>query len=219
MRPTQEYIERRFLEFNEQCFGGQLPMVPVRITLARTYLGRLAFKRKRDKSYDFVLRISACLDLPEREVEDTLLHEMIHLYIESKQLKDNSSHGRLFRQLMADINRRYHRHITISHSRTAVEQDQDTQRRLHFLCISTFDSGEQGITVAAKSRVFQLWDAMPTFPHVVETCWYATYDPYFNRYPRTLTLKIYRISSDDLSVHLKDARPICRHGSTLYFGK
>lgn len=224
MKPTQEYIERRFCEFNKQYFGGQLPTVPVRLTSARTYLGQLGFKRKRTllggtKNYDFVLRISIRTDLPEQEVEDTLLHEMIHLCIASKQLKDTSVHGRLFRQLMAEINSRHGRHITISHKRTATEQDQDTQRRLHLLCVSTFDSGERGITVAAKSRVFLLWNAMPTFPHVVETCWYATYDPFFNRYPRTLKPKIYRISPDDLTTHLKGARPIHREGSTLYFEK
>ena len=224
MRPTQEYIEHRFREFNEQYFGGQLPMVPVRLTSARTYLGLLGFKRRRTLlggtlNYDFVLRISIRIDLPEREVEDTLLHEMIHLYIASKQLKDTSPHGRLFRRLMADINRRYDRHIAISHSRTAAEQAQDAQRRLHLLCVSTFDSGERGITIAAKSRVFLLWDMMPAFPHVVETRWYATYDPYFNRYPRTLAPKVYRINPDDLIAHLKDARPILREGSRLYFGK
>ena len=224
MKPTQEYIERRFSEFNKQYFSGQLPTVPVRLTSARTYLGQLGFKRKRTllgaiKNYDFVLRISIRTDLPEQEVEDTLLHEMIHLYIASKQLRDTSAHGRLFRQLMTEINSRHGRHITISHRRTAAEQEQDTQHRLHLLCVSTFESGEQGITIAAKSRVFQLWDIMPTFPHVVETFWYATYDPYFNRYPRTLTPKIYRISVADLTEHLKSARPIHREGSTLYFGK
>ena len=224
MKPTQEYIERRFCEFNKQYFGGQLPMVPVRLTSARTYLGQLGFKRKRTllggiRNYDFVLRISIRTDLPEQKVEDTLLHEMIHLYIASKQLKDTSAHGRLFRQLMADLNRRHGRHITISHHRSATEQDQDTQRRLHLLCVSTFDSGERGITIVAKSRVFELWNTMPIFPHVVENHWYVTYDPFFNRYPRTLTPKVYRISPDDLATHLKDARPILREGSRLYFGK
>ena len=224
MRPTQEYIERRFSEFNKQFFGGQLPTVPVRLTSARTYLGQLGFKRKSTllggtRNYDFVLRISTRTDLPEQEVEDTLLHEMIHLYIASKHLKDTSPHGRLFRQLMADINSRYNRHITVSHHRTAAEQEQDTQRRLHLLCISTFDSGERGITIAAKSRVFELWDAMPMFPHVVETCWYATYDPFFNRYPRALVPKIYRISPDELTAHLKDVQPIIRKGSRIYWGK
>ena len=224
MRPTQEYIERRFSEFNAQYFGGQLPTVPVRLTSARTYLGQLGFKRRRTllggtKNYDFVLRISIRTDLPEQEVEDTLLHEMIHLYIASKQLKDTSAHGRLFRQLMADINRRYGRHIIISHRRTAAEQAQDTQRRLHLLCVSTFDTGERGITIAAKSRVFYLWNALSIFPHVTETRWYATYDPYFNRYPRALTPKIYRISADDLTGHLKNACPVQRQGMTLYFEK
>lgn len=220
MRATQEYAERKFDELNERCFEGGLPRVSIRMSRARTYLGQLGFKRRRKlwgkwEYYDFVLRISTRMDLPEQEVEDTLLHEMIHLYIAYHHLKDTSTHGQIFRKLMNDLNQRFDRHITVSHRKTQEELAQDTQRRAHLICVSTFRSGERGITIAAKSRVFRLWDVMPRFPEVTATEWVLSYDPYFNRYPRALTPKIYRIDQEILSAHLKDAQRLIRQGSRI----
>ncbi len=223
MRPTKEYIERKYEELNNLCFGGELPVVPIQMSRARTYLGQLGFKRRRRllrgwENYSFVLRISVRIDLPEDEVIDTLLHEMIHLAIASRQQKD-TSHGRLFRQMMADINKRYGRHITISHRKTKAEQEQDTQRRTHLICVSTFETGEQGITIAAKSRIFSLWNLMPHFPKVIETEWFLSYDPFFNRFPRALTPKIYHIEEEALKEHLRDAKPLMRQSDKIVVAK
>ncbi len=224
MKPTQAYIEQKFAAFNELCFDGKLPEVPIRMSRARSYLGQLAFKRRRVLFRgwvysDFVLRISTCLDMPETEVEDTLLHEMIHLYICSNQLKDSSVHGHLFRRMMADINHRFGRHITISHRKSKEDQAQDTQRRAHFICVSTLQSGELGITIAAKSRLFRLWDAVGRFAEVTETRWLLSYDPYFNRFPRALTPKIYRVDNAELREHLTTAKPLIRQGNTIMAGR
>jgi len=224
MRPTKEYIERKYEELNKLCFGGGLPVVPIQMSRARTYLGQLGFKRRRRllrgwENYGFVLRISVRIDLPEDEVIDTLLHEMIHLAIASRQQKDTSTHGRLFRMMMADINKRYGRHITISHRKTKAEQEQDTQRRTHLICVSTFDTGERGITIAAKSRLFSLWDLMPHFPKVIATVWFLSYDPFFNRFPRALTPKIYHIEEEALKEHLRDAKPLMRQSDKIVVAK
>ena len=140
-------------------------------------MGQLGFKRKRPlfgktQYYDFVLRISTRLEQTEEEIIDTLLHEMIHLYIASHQLKDSSSHGPVFRKMMNDLNQRFGRHITISHRKTKDELNQDTQRRQHLVCVSTLASGERGITIAAKSRLLQLWDQIPRIPEIVSQTWY-----------------------------------------------
>ena len=141
---------------------------------------------------------------------------MIHLYIASHQLKDSSSHGKVFRQMMNDLNQRFGRHITISHRKTKDELNQDTQRRQHLVCVSTLASGERGITIAAKSCLFLLWDQMTKIPEVSSAVWYVSYDPYFNRFPRALTPKVYRISPSDLDLHLKAARPLVRQGRKIF---
>jgi hypothetical protein len=221
MMLTLEFLNQKFDELNELCFGGALPKVSIRLSKARTYLGQLGFKRKRPlfgktQYYDFVLRISTRLEQTEEEIIDTLLHEMIHLYIASHQLKDSSSHGKVFRQMMNDLNQRFGRHITISHRKTKDELNQDTQRRQHLVCVSTLASGERGITIAAKSRLLLLWDQIPRIPEIVSQTWYVSYDPYFNRFPRALTPKVYRISPSDLDLHLKAARPLVRQGRKIF---
>ena len=221
MMLTLEFLNQKFDELNELCFGGALPKVSIRLSKARTYLGQLGFKRKRPlfgktQYYDFMLRISTRLEQTEDEVIDTLLHEMIHLYIASHQLKDSSSHGKVFREMMNDLNQRFGRHITISHRKTKDELNQDTQRRQHLVCVSTLASGERGITIAAKSRLLLLWDQIPRIPEIVSQTWYVSYDPYFNRFPRALTPKVYHISPSDLDLHLKAARPLVRQGSKIF---
>ena len=221
MMLTLEFLNQKFDELNELCFGGALPKVSIRLSKARTYLGQLGFKRKRPlfgktQYYDFVLRISTRLEQTEEEIIDTLLHEMIHLYIASHQLKDSSSHGPVFRQMMNDLNQRFGRHITISHRKTKDELNQDTQRRQHLVCVSTLASGERGITIAAKSRLLLLWDQIPRIPEIVSQTWYVSYDPYFNRFPRALMPKVYRISASDLDIHLKAARPLVRQGRKIF---
>ena len=121
MVPTIPYIQSRFDEFNARFFAGALPPVPIKLSNARTFLGKLTFTKRRKWLFgewtysNFVLRINTRFDLPEQLIEDTILHEMIHYYIAVNQLRDTSTHGRLFRQEMKRINAEVNRHITISY--------------------------------------------------------------------------------------------------------
>ena len=121
MVPTIPYIQSRFDEFNARFFAGALPPVPIKLSNARTFLGKLTFTKRRKWLFgewtysNFVLRINTRFDLPEQLIEDTILHEMIHYYIAVNQLRDTSTHGHLFRQEMKRINAEGNRHITISY--------------------------------------------------------------------------------------------------------
>lgn len=128
MKPTLDYIQARFDEYNARFFDGTLPPLPIKLSNARTFLGKVTFVRRRKWLFgattneNFVLRINTRIDLPEELVEDTILHEMIHYYIAVNQLRDTSAHGRLFRQHMKRINAEGNRHITISYKLTADQQ-------------------------------------------------------------------------------------------------
>lgn len=43
-------------------------------------------------------------DMSEREIDDTLVHEMIHQYMYQNSLPDTSTHGKLFKDFMRRIN-------------------------------------------------------------------------------------------------------------------
>lgn len=220
MIPTLTYIERKFEEFNKLCFDGKLKKIPFRLSNARTFLGKIEFKRKRTlwggwKYVDFVFCISKKMDLAESEVEDTILHEMIHYWILSNQLHDTSPHGKLFREKMMEINRKYNRNISVRHRVSEEEHDRDREVRRHLICISRFRDGRCGITVAARTRLYQLWEEMPNFPNLEVLKWVCSTDPFFNRFPRSQTPRVYIVSAETLERHLVDARELVRVGEHI----
>ena len=220
MRATYEYVERKFNEYNALIFGGELKPLPIRIVRARSFLGQIAFKRKRNllggwHYYDFIFKISIVLDQEENVVEDTILHEMIHYYILSNQLQDTSPHGKFFRKMMTEINQRYNRNITISHSSTCKERESDTRQRQHLVCIARLTDGRVGMMVIAHSRLFEFWDKLPRLPLVDKCEWFTTFNPYFNRYKRSQSIRLYEFSQESIDEHLADAKPLVREGNTI----
>ncbi|MCM1079609.1 MAG: SprT-like domain-containing protein [Bacteroidales bacterium] len=126
MIATVPYIQQKFQEYNTLMFNGKLPELTIRLSKARTLLGQLAFKRKRTwygrvVHYDFRLRISVRFDLPEDELDDVIIHEMIHYYIIVNKLKDKSAHGPLFRKMMKAINTQYGRNMSISRKKNELK--------------------------------------------------------------------------------------------------
>ncbi|MBE6339834.1 MAG: hypothetical protein E7069_03715 [Bacteroidales bacterium] len=220
MIPTLEYVKAKFSEFNDLCFEGKLPLLPFKLSNARTFLGQVRFVR--DKNPDgtwhycgFQFVISTKLDLPESQVEDTIIHEMIHYWILYNQMQDNAPHGDLFSQKMKEINMKFNRNISVIHNVTKEEHDNDTETRQHLICVSRLRTGKRGVTVATKSCLFKLWDEMPSFPNMAELKWVVSTDPFFNRFPRANTPKIYFVPSEELEAHLKDAKELVRTGNNI----
>ena len=204
MIATIPYIERKFAEYNAQYFGNSLPEIPIRLSNAKGFLGKVCYRKTkqglfgRTKNTDFVLRINTRIDLPEEVVEDTILHEMIHYYIGYHQLKDTSSHGQLFRQMMQQINRAGGRHITVTHRLTAEQAEAAAgQEKVRVVCVVRFKDGRTGVKVVPKqvrSILHFQSSAMTHFP-IEETEWYLTKNGYFGKYPSSNALRIYLISS------------------------
>ena len=211
MTPTVEYLEERFDTFNRMCFDGALPRIPIKLSRARTFVGRLIYRPVRDwrgrvvRREDFVLRISTYFDLPEAEIEDTLIHEMIHYWIAWKGIKDTSSHGKELRRIMKEINALHGRHLTISHKSTPEEQDRDTRVRDHWFCVSLLADGRTALTVAAQPCIARIRRAFRWSPTVRSQTWYHSRDPWFNRYPHCRSPKIFPVDPAVLQPHLDAA--------------
>lgn len=108
MEITISYIKHKFEEFNQQMFAGKLPMLPIKLSDAKTFLGVCTYKKRIGKDgkvekYDFALRVNTRIELSEDEIEDTIIHEMIHYYIGYNQLEDTSAHGAIFQQVMNEV--------------------------------------------------------------------------------------------------------------------
>ena len=154
MIPTIEYVQQKFREFNVTMFDGRLPEPPISITNAKTYLGVCAFRKHRKwhgrlEYSDFKIRISRRFDLPQNEIDDTIIHEMIHYYIGLFSPADMPGHSPLFRKMMADINERFGRHISVSHRLSKEQQEQaiDNRPKKHVVASVVLKDGRTGIKV------------------------------------------------------------------------
>lgn len=217
MRATIPYIKQKFEEFNLLCFEGKLPSIPIVLSNAKTYLGLCAFKTKRDllgrkQHYDFRLRFSTRFDLPEEELKDTILHEMIHYYIAFHYLKDTSTHGLLFRKMMEDFNARFGRHITISHRLTEAQRADavDKRKKQHIVAVVRFEDSRIGIKCLPRirERVLEYCTLVGRVPEVSTIALYTTDNTFFNRYPTSAALKVYFIEETELAKQLEGATPL-----------
>lgn len=130
MLANPQFILDTFTRYNELCFGGTLPPIPIKLTKARTFLGKLTYVARRNffgkviRYENFCLRISTLFDLPERELEDVVIHEMIHYYIAMNRIKDTSTHGKVFKAMMRQINAEFGRDIKVRSKRESFASEQ-----------------------------------------------------------------------------------------------
>ena len=214
---TIPYVEKKFDEFNHLIFDGKLPKLPIELSDAKTFLGMCVYKRRRTlwgrtECYDFKLRINTRIDLPEAEVEDIIIHEMIHYYIGYNKIVDTSAHGRVFRQMMNTINERYGRHIRISHKPNMEQREQlyGTKERWRVVALVTFKDGQTGIKVLPRmaSKVQHYYQVVSRESSVVSVELYMTNNSFFNRYPSSSALRVHYIDRTEAEKQLEGAEKL-----------
>lgn len=213
MNISIDYIKQKFAEYNVQMFEGKLPPLEIRLSSARTFMGTLRYTKKRKLTGEWAYRnfqlvISTRFEVPESVIEDTVIHEMIHYYILYHGIQDTSTHGVIFQEMMNRINKCFNRHISISIRLPEEIRSEDMKTCIHLLCISHLNDGRVGVTVAVRSRWKYLRDTLPSIPNVTDCTWYITQNPFFNRFPRAMTPKIYVVAQAELEENLKDALPM-----------
>ena len=214
---TIPYVEQKFEEFNQLMFAGELPKLPIELSDAKTFLGMCVYKRRRTlwgrtEYYGFKLRINTRIDLPEAEVEDIIIHEMIHYYIGYNKIVDTSAHGQVFRQMMNTINERYGRHIRISHKPNKEQKEQlyGTKQRWRVVAYVTFKDGQTGVKVLPKikDKIANYYCVVSRESRVESVKLYMTNNPYFNRYPNSSALRVHYIDKAEAEKQLEGAERI-----------
>lgn len=220
MLPTLDFLSSRFAQFNQTIFDGRLPVPTFRIGYARRSQGSLSYKSVRHfgvkhRVGDFTLTLSRKFDCPEEEWEDTLIHEMIHLHIAANGIVDTSTHGKVFRQMMHDINARCGRHITISKRLSVEEAERETLSAPRFFCVVKLADGRTALTVAAKTCINSLWRDIPRVYKTVSIDWYWSADAYFSRFPVARTPRLYVVKAEDLAPRLAKAVRLTKDGKRI----
>ena len=208
MIATVQFVEQTYKKFNDLCFEGSLPEIPVYLSKARTFLGKTEYKIRRGlfgtiSGYkDLKLRISTYYDLDRNGLEDVVLHEMIHCYILINNLKDTSSHGKLFRSIMAGINKDFARNVTVRHKIDAKDVvNISPKTELRHICVSRLQNGKTGITVCSEDRIPEITRSLKIRYRILELNWFTSDDPFFGSYPKSHKAVIYKISKEELAGH------------------
>lgn len=210
MIATIPFLEKRFETFNHAYFSDSLAPVPIKLSRAVRSLGACTYKKRRrlfgkTEFSDFCIRISTKFDLAENELEDILLHEMIHYDILSRQMQDTSAHGRLFRAKMKELNEQHGRHIAVSHrftpeQRAAVSDKKQTWRTVARVLMK---DGRIGVKVLPDSersiRAYRrgLWLSSD----VQSVDFFRTDDPWFASFPKSSALNVFFPKDPDIDSH------------------
>ena len=226
MRATIPYIEQKFSEFNTLCFGGELPPLPIQLSNARSFLGKLVFYKRRTifgkiERYDYRLRISTRINLPEKDIEDAIIHEMIHYHIALNDIPDTSAHGPAFRRIMNYINVNYGRNVRLSYRLTAEQREEaiDKRERYHAIAVVTLADGGTAVKVLPlkRHRIITYYNSVSRAREVTAVRLYLSKNAYFNRYPCSSALRVYSIDKDVLEQHLQDAWPVSCDGDRITY--
>lgn len=216
---STEYIKKRFDEFNRLCFDGSLPQPTFRLSNVKTYLGQMRRQQLpspwEHRHVRYVLTINTRYQLAPREIEDVILHEMIHYYIMVNGIGDTSAHGPHFRHIMDRINRQYGRDISISSRAAHLTDDRPQHRRWQVLCLIRFSSDSLGVICPALTRLSDICRQLQRTPGISSCQWYQSDDPFFDRYPRSRSLRVFRITEAEAHAHLSSAHTMQKVGNQL----
>lgn len=215
MKPTVEYLKNRFERFNTEIFAGRLPQPLLTLCEVSSFVAQY---RHREGIHQ--LRFSTAFDLPEEELEDTLIHEMIHYFISYNGLSDRSAHGPLFKALMQNVNEMHGRSITVSRRTTAGEMADArsaSAKKWHVIAILRFTSGALGVKVLPRviPKIIDYHNSVSAASNIAGVDLYLHNDPFFNRFPTSVGRRCQPITQADVTLHLRGAHTLTVSGNRL----
>lgn len=225
MKASVEYLQKKFEYFNKLIFSSELPPIPIKLSNARSYVGQCCCKRRRTllgkvQCYDFSIRVNGKMDFKETELEDVLIHEMIHYYIFFKGLKDSSSHGKIFRDIMDRVNSTFSRHISISHKLSSEqrEQQKDNRIRPHIIAIISLKDGRNALKLLPRNtQSICFYNRELNRSGIVDSIvYYIGSDPWFNRFPTSSALNFIYIDKAEALSHLVGASELIVKRNSIF---
>lgn len=220
----ETYLKQKFDEFNRLMFGGLLPPLPIETTSVKTYLGVCVYKKRRTLSgkterFDFRIRINTRGRTGGREMEDTLIHEMIHYHIAVNGIADSGPHGEVFRKMMDDINRNYGRHLTISHKSGARHAHMlaDPRPREHIVAVMERQDGRVGLKVLPRvmTTILRYHGCVSENKDIRSVRMFLTTSPFFNRFPCSGALRMHILDRDIIEENIRGGQELSCDGHSL----
>ncbi len=210
MQVDKGILQVWFLDFNKRYFDGELPTPILAIGNSRTQLGTMSWRQSHKwlkSTYTYTIRISNFYDVEEKDFKNVLLHEMIHLYIESKHLKDTSSHGRLFQTMMQRINS-YGWEIKIS---TKIDCDAKAAKkpkgRWCIVLAISLATNQYLLSIVNPRYVYTIEARLRKSKNVLSFSWYISSNAYFANFPQVRTPRGRIVKKDIYDMVIAKAQP------------
>ncbi|MGM9746450.1 MAG: SprT-like domain-containing protein [Paludibacteraceae bacterium] len=113
---TKEFVKEKFKEYNELYFNGELKMPKITLIDGTKYAGTFTCRHNKTtgKLYEQEIGIAYNVLWNIKTFENTLVHEMIHYYVNTKEvnpLKGDFQHCGLFWKMKIKLNWKYGLHI------------------------------------------------------------------------------------------------------------
>jgi len=130
---------------NELMFGGELKRVPLRWMSTKYKLGVMAYGQGGEIEY---VGISDFYELTRQQYLDVLAHEMIHVYMEQKGMRERDHHGPKFMSILDDLNRRFPE-FKIAKSENANDFKAKSGSKVGTYGVVLFDMGKDDLSLVA----------------------------------------------------------------------
>ena len=197
---TVDYLRHAFEHYNALIFDGKLPVPKLKWSRAKTRLGQMACKRKislgRTTFYDYTISVSNYYKLTTEEIDDVLIHEMIHYSIAYTGLKDTSVHGIVFRGMMDKINRTFGRHITISVRTRNLQPRMEQQPKDYLILALEMKDGKYYLSSVNPSAARKIAISLARTREIAHYAWYQSQDEYFHGMPCVRSLRGRQVSAE-----------------------
>lgn len=195
----ETWLRASFDTFNRLYFNNALPCPRLSLSQSRTRLGSMSCKHKLTwKGYRpcrYAIHVSTYYHQTERQYQNVLLHEMIHYYIAYKGIVDTSPHGKVFRQMMKNLNEKYGWEISVS-SRMSEAKPASVQSSATPRLILLLEVQGRGhfVSVVNPKYVAALEHELQRLAEVKQHAWYLSTDAYFDGFPMVRSLRGRRIT-------------------------
>ena len=228
---NDDFLTHNFERFNREIFRNELPKVHFICSRARTYAAQYCY-RKAPFTHKTIpesrcIRYSVFHSFPEKVLEEILVHEMLHLYIEVKKLKDSSPHGRIFKTLAAQIREGYGYNVNVSLKTDATQasgndgnsEESGVNARAcprQFFCLLEFDNGNYGICTVTQAALFRPWDRLGPAFHCKKWKWYVSQHPFFLKFPKTRqTMRYYDVEKSEIMPLMNEMHELIHQGDHI----
>lgn len=187
INPAQTDMQADYDMLNKKMFDGELPRVPLRWMSTKNVVGLMSYDEDR-KIRD--VGISTYYKLNRQQYLDVLAHEMIHVWMEHKGIRERDPHGPKFLAKVKELNDRFPE-FSIKKTENAADYEISGKVKIKEYGVVLFDEGEEcGIVVVDPASIVDDEKVVNDFIEGIKK--YALY-----RFKK-LTLRIYKSSHPDL---------------------